>query len=154
MKEVIDVLDGARGPADSAIETGKRTKPLEVTFSDDWFFPLAHRTLLKILVLQQYRNHSAHGAAGYPLVISAVAQEKGLLLSFKSRGRRIPMPIGRLLGDKFARPARTLKPGEATGLHLCEKIAHLHRGRVQYGYDEEASCNIFAYLLKSMTGKE
>lgn len=156
MVDVFEILEGRRAPIDSKIEIEAKRDIFTLDISSDWLFARAHRVMLKIIVLQQYRNHVNHGFSAEPLKVKGLPDEEGAyILSFHSRGARVSDEVEPVLGDKFVRRSdRPGKPGEATGLHFCKRIAEMHGGDFSYAYDESSGCNVFSYRLFSIPEDE
>jgi|GEM_PF-4770115 PAS domain-containing protein len=122
-----------------------------------------NKSLVKLLVYQQVRNHGGRPVVNpsettIPLRIRVANTSRGFSLTFLSSGQPIPELTRRQFGQIFERPARKGEDEEqhlCLGLYFCDKIARLHGGTPpEYGYDSASHSNWFKYTIEDLAVAE
>tara|TARA_R110002124_G_scaffold221964_1_gene387417 strand:- start:426 stop:1634 length:1209 start_codon:yes stop_codon:yes gene_type:complete len=88
-------------------------------------------------------NALAHGSAGTPVRVAAVADADGFTLSVTNSGPPIPETARARLFQPFSRPdADTPRPGLGLGLYIAARIAEAHGGTLSVDSDDRQTCFI------------
>ena len=122
-------LEETVGSALTRMESALADRPVETALPSDLPLISVDPVLLEQLLFNLLDNAVKHAPVGTPIRISAVAEEREIIIDVADRGPGIPAGEEERIFERFHRAAPNLATGGVgLGLAICRGIAHAHDG--------------------------
>jgi two-component system sensor histidine kinase KdpD len=145
------VLEEVIGCALAQLEPQLHDHPLSISLPTDLPLLQIDALLMERVIINLLENSLKYTPSGTPLEISALVQEKEILVAVADRGLGLPLGEEERIFEKFYQVSPGSARGAGLGLTICRSIIEAHGGRI-WAANRTAGGAVFSFTIPLAEG--